>query len=376
MTSVYVNDYVSDIPLKRPAETFVDDPASFEEVSISELEFDLSHDIKDINKLHIFHAVAVLKSMLTDLIRLGENKELFDEFRREQLQKNSINVDELLTSETTSPEPSASFHDDDLPLPVETLRPSGPYRLPSVDYLGIPPVPDVNDVLNRLPDVSLPVSPVPELDTEASDSDSLLKADTSAVFISTESLLKLTSLDVVSNPVTEHNSKRLNKEVKFHTNQKTKQQAEHLLKAFSLAKAPPITIEQFLLRIKTYLPSISVSVYIHSAYMLFKLCVLLDVTKYTHLNVYRFILALLRCLVKTLEDIYQKQKSYATVGGVDLKDLRKIEVSFLYLFNFKLMCSEFILNHFLVNDYVALRKFCREKLGPDTNRTAAESEDN
>ena len=46
ISSVYVNEYVSDIPLKRPAETFVDDPASLDEVLLDELEFDLSHDIK------------------------------------------------------------------------------------------------------------------------------------------------------------------------------------------------------------------------------------------------------------------------------------------------------------------------------------------
>ncbi|WPK23763.1 hypothetical protein PUMCH_001009 [Australozyma saopauloensis] len=363
MASNYTNDFVSDIPLKRPAETFVDDPESLDEVSMDELEFDLSHDIKDINKLHIFHALAVLNAMLADLIWLGSNRELFEKFRREQLEKNSIDVDELSESSKTEPEQTTSFHDDDLPLPVESFRPKAPIRFPSVDYLGIPPVPDVDAILNRLPEISLPVTPIPEEeDVESSDNDLLKSGTLEGGFISTESLLKTTSFDVISNPISEHSCKRLNKEVLFHMNPKTKQQAEHLLKAFTLAKAPPISVEDFLLRIRQYLPSISVSVYIHSAYMLYKLCVLLDVTQFTHLNVYRFILALLRCSVKKLEDIYQKQKSFATVGGVDLKDLCKIEVSFLYLFNFKLMCSEFILNQFLVKDFVSLRKFCRTNL--------------
>ncbi|KAM9916768.1 hypothetical protein OXX80_013491 [Metschnikowia pulcherrima] len=92
--------------------------------------------------------------------------------------------------------------------------------------------------------------------------------------------------------------------------------------------------------------------------MIYKLCVLLDVVTLTPLNVYRFILASLRCSTKKLEDVHQKQKSFATVGGVAPKDLGKIEVSFLYLLNFKLVVSEHILDRFLTKDFVALRAFC------------------
>ena len=361
ISSVYVNEYVSDIPLKRPAETFVDDPASLDEVLLDELEFDLSHDIKDINKLHVFHAVAILNAMVLDLIRLSSDRALFDRFRREKLKAYSIDLDEL----STVAELSASFHDDDLPLPVESIGPLGSYQMPSVDYLDTQPVPEVADTLNARPKL-LPDSPV---QADDSDGESLSgEKKTDGVFILTESLLKLTSFDMIANPITEHNHKRLYKEVLFHSNTKTRQQAEHLLKAFALAKVPRLTVEQFLLRIKTYLPNISVSVYIHSAHMLFKLCVLLDVAPLTHLNVYRFILALLRCLIKTLEDVYQTQESFATVGGVALKDLCKIEVSFLYLFNFKLMCSEFILDHFLMEEFVALRRFCRQNLPPEETK--------
>lgn len=364
--STYKNEFVSDILLKRPTETFVDDPSTLAEVSLEELEFDFTHDIKNINTLHIFHALAVLNAMLHDLIRLGEDQDLMLKFRRKQLKLNSIDLDELSIANDES-KLSANFHDDDLPLPVESFNSHSSCGRQSVDYPDLPQVPDVEEVLNRLPDLNLPSSKSIdglEWDEDVCSSETSLKSpgETDLAFISTESLIKLTSLNILSNPITEHNCKRLSKEVIFHMNPKTKQQAEHLLKAFMLAKAPPITIEQFLTRIKTYLPSISVSVYIHSAYMIYKLCVLLGITQITNLNVYRFILALLRCLVKKLEDIYQKQKSFATVGGVDLKDLCKIEVSFLYLFNFKLMCSEDILNQFLVKDFVALRKFCRENL--------------
>lgn len=350
--AAYTNKYVSDIPLKRPPETFVDDPALLEEISIGELEFDLANDVKDINRLHVFHAIKVFHTMLEDLIRLGEDRPRFDRFRRETLEVYSIDLDIVLGQLQDDAYPCAGFHDDDLPLPVDP-----PSVLSAEVYSAnaLPPASPGAEETARADEASL--SP-PLRCTESSDT-----LDTpSGAFISTELLIQLTLLDVLSDPISAHNNERLRKEVMFHMKPKIKAQAEHLTKCFGLAKAPPITLEQFLIRIKTYLPSVSVSVYIHSAYMLFKLCVLLDVVQLTPLNVYRFILALIRCLTKKLEDIHQRQKSFATVGGVMLKDLSKIEMSFLYLFNFKLMVSEYMLNHFLTTEFMALRKFCRENL--------------
>lgn len=321
MTSVYKNKYVSDIPLKRPQETFVDEPDSLDEVSLHDLEFDLANGIKNIGNLHAFHAVAVFKTLLEDLIFLGANKDALCRFRRQQLGLYSLDLDVLHAASLGSP-------------------------------VSISPVTG-----NLNPD-SPPDSDQGEDDESTEMRSSSLEEQSG--FISTESLVQTTSLDSPQDIITCHNIERLRQEVLFHMAPKVQQQAGHLLRCFSLAKAPPITIEQFLVRIKTYLPSISVSVYIHSAYMIYKLCVLLDVVELTPLNVYRFILALLRCLTKKLEDVYQKQKSFATVGGVALKELCKIEVSFLYLFNFKMVVSEYILNHFLATDFIALREFCND----------------
>lgn len=349
-TQTYTNKYVSDIPLKRPPETFVDEPSLLEEISLPELEFDLTNDVKDINRLHVFHAIAVMNTMLNDLIRLGADRQLFDTFRRQHLESYSIDVDVLLgqihDDLSLASDKSVSgtgFHDDDLPLPVDT--PAALLR---------------NNLFPSSPVLLELLSPSPQLKDSCDD---LSTPDERAgAFISTELLIQSTSLDMLADPITAHSNERLRKEVMFHMKPKIKVQAEHLVKCFALAKAPPLSIEQFLLRIKTYLPSVSVSVWIHSAYMIFKLCVLLDVVLLTPLNVYRFILALIRCLTKKLEDIHQRQKSFATVGGVMLKDLCKIEVSFLYLFNFKLVVSEYILNHFLTQEFMALRTFCREHL--------------
>lgn len=417
----YTNQYILDIPLKRPQETFVDDPELYDEVLSKELEFDLEHGVKDINRLHVFHAIAVLHGVLVDLIALQKDETAFREFRAAQLAKYGLNMEALEHEEGPS-----GFHDDDLPKPVslcgdenktdlsglqgnfDDLKAPGSSRnddeqnpeisvshdrsfesvndalngadLDSSSDLGTQPrkprfssleaalagVSGVSDDLTENPNLDDPHSALASPSTEIKEPE----------FISTELLVQTTSLEKVPNPITAHSSSRLRKEVIFHNAPKTKAQAEHLVRCFGLAKPPPISIEEFLLRINKYSPSVSVSVYIHSAYLLFKLAVLLDVVTFTELNVYRFILALIRSLTKKCEDVYQKQKSFAMVGGMALKDLGKIEVSFLYLCNFKLVVSEFILNDFLKNNFVDLRRFCRERFSEkeDQNMDEAEGE--
>lgn len=374
-TSPYHNKYVSDIPLKRPQETFVDDPCLLEEVLLADLEFDLANNIKDINRLHVFHAIAVFSAVLHDLIRLSGDRALFDLYRAQRLDAYQIHMDSL---ENDLLNEKSGFHDDDLPLPLDP--PHEPHLEASLEATLEPGL-DKSESFVSLPDKNESYGLSPRLEINKLGSDDFSTSSASEVddlvidfaskappgaFISTELLIQTTSLDVLADPITVHSNERLKREVLYHMTPKIKQQAEILVRCFGLAKAPPVTIEQFLARIKQYSPLVSVSVYIHSAYMLFRLCVLLDVMQLTPLNVYRFILALIRCLTKKLEDIHQKQQNFATVGGVAPKDLRKIEVSFLYLINFKLVVSEYILNQFLAKEFVALRAFCREHF-PEPN---------
>ena len=367
MTAAYTNKYVSDIPLKRPQETFTDDPGSLDEVCLKDLVFDLANDVKDVNKLHSFHAVAIFQSLLEDLIHLGENRDAFVRFRRQQLELYSLDIDDL-QAEARQPKL------DESPPELHELSCDGPLPVVDQHHVQITDIPGILSVLPDTPEQNLDTTAtepnralmsqenasVQSLVTQSTDTENEKENDVGKglKLILTELLVQTTSLDIPLDPITCHNIARLRREVLFHMQPKVQTQAEHLLRCFSLAKAPPISIAQFLVRIKTYSPSISVSVYIHSAYMIYKLCVLLDVVTLTPLNVYRFILALLRCLTKKLEDVHQKQKSFATVGGVAPKDLGKIEVSFLYLLNFKLVVSEHILDRFLTKDFVALRAFC------------------
>lgn len=398
----YTNQYILDIPLKRPAETFVDDPKLFDEVLSRELEFDLEHGVKDINRLHVFHAIAVLHGVLENLILLQKDEAAFREFRAAQLAKYGLNLDDLEREEG-----SAGFHDDDLPKPVslegdgvlestkgsegnfEALSvPEGRFfkddEISSVDYRGSEgangaAVPQTEPAVEkdqiprkaRFSNLEAALESIsgssddsfmkPNLEEPQSALDSPRTEPNEPEFISTELLVRTTSLERVSNPITAHSSSRLRKEVLFHNASKTKAQAEHLVRCFGLAKPPPVSIKDFLLRINKYSPSVSVTVYIHSAYLLFKLAVFLGLVNFTELNVFRFILALIRSLTKKCEDVYQKQKNFAMVGGMELRDLGKIEVSFLYLCNFKLVVSEFILNDFLKQNVVDLGRFCRER---------------
>ncbi|OBA21323.1 hypothetical protein METBIDRAFT_11857 [Metschnikowia bicuspidata var. bicuspidata NRRL YB-4993] len=405
MTSTYTSKDVADIPLKRPQETFVDDPGSLDEVNIDDLVFRLAHDIKGINSLHSFHAVAVLKAVLEDLILLGAHRDARREFRRSQLQQYSLDLQELQEPPGAGPQDCGSFPDG---APGHSLPGPGRPGFSAVD-LSLAGEPVISESTRPMSQEDASVQSLVAADAgnddtggsgtalfESAGSDSALLenagsdsallesagtgtagtetalaetalaetagAEAQAGFISTESLVQTTSLDRVQDPITCHSIQRLRDEVLFHLAPKIRQQALHLLRCFELARPPPISLGQFLGRIQTYLPSISVSVYIHSAYMLYKLCVLLDVVELTQLNAYRLVLGLLRCLTKKLEDVYQKQKSFATVGGVALDELSKIEVSFLYLSNFKIIVSEHMLNQFLTVEFPALREYSRDRV--------------
>lgn len=373
MSSTHINRYVSDIPLKRPSETFIDDPTSLAETSLQELEFDFSNAIKDINRLHVFHAIAILKGVLEDLIHLSENPDLLNQFHEQQLRAHNIDihakaediddrVDGSHAGSTLLPDNALAVDLSDMD--VSIAAPESYVSLSEAAKIGIDGAmlgallsvssEKEDEVLEENMEENMAEN-MEEILDKVNTSGSRLEGE----FISTESLVQSTSLDMVMNPITSHSTERMENEVKFHRNPKVQQQSEHLQKVFGLAKAPGVTIEEYLLRIQKYAPSVSISVYIHSAYLLYKLCVLLKAIPVTRLNVYRLVAALIRCLTKKLEDVHQRQKLFAQVVGVEPKELCKLEVSFLYLCNFKLVVSEYILNHFLTNDFIALRNFCR-----------------
>ncbi|KAG5421387.1 hypothetical protein I9W82_000477 [Candida metapsilosis] len=165
-------------------------------------------------------------------------------------------------------------------------------------------------------------------------------------------------------PTTKSNyAKSILSEVDY-AQQKTNTHSTQLVKVFQLIKTPSLPIDQFLLRIKQYSPSISIPAYLHSIYILFKLTTLLSTVSLTTNNSYRFVIGSLRTCTKLLDDVYQKQSNFTHVVGVGLRDLSKIEVNFVYLinFNFNLQCLEQTLARFLQVEFVQLCQFMKLEL--------------
>ncbi|KAK6455168.1 cyclin-domain-containing protein [Scheffersomyces xylosifermentans] len=360
----YVKD-LSDIPLKPPQETFVDDPESLDEIFIDDLIFDLQHGLKNINKLHVYHAIFILSKSLQYIIRLQSDPVLFAQFKNQQLAKYKLDLSRNNEYREFTKVSSDSVRSNTPPLspPLKFAKLSQPpYPITAFKET----TPDSLSNEEATPD-SLETQEQEQRENEKNDDSSIRDADDNesdenieGPYIPIEELVDGATFEPVANPITDLDLVKFKQEVLYNQDAKRIEQNQHLLKIFNLVKVPPLSIDQFLLRIKTYSSSISVSAYIHSASMMFKLCILLDIIPLSAMNVYRFILASIRCSTKKLEDVYQKQKSFATVGGVSPKDLYRLEVGFLYLCNFKLVIGEVNLNNYLTDEFLELHKFVKE----------------
>ncbi|CAH2353351.1 hypothetical protein CLIB1423_10S03004 [[Candida] railenensis] len=366
-----------EVHLKPTNETFVDEPTSLQDVGIEELVFDLENNIKNINKLHVYHAMCIFKTNLEDIIKLQSNEELFRKYRRETFEKYDIDTSieeverrdsdcsndessELGSGSNCSSEEISSNKDDynfggiggisskitsmsTPPQRSDTSPDSSPLKFARLNdnFAEIPLLKETTP--DSLEDSEIyPNEPVPE-----------------GPYVAIEELIKNSNIeDSLEQKISF--KEELENELRYNNSKKIKSQNLHILKSFGLAKKPSLSIEEFLIRLQTYSPSISVSVYIHSAVMIYKLCILLNVVQLTELNVYRFILGSIRCSTKKLEDLYQKQKAFSTVGGVSQRDLFKIEVGFLYLTNFKIVVDEKRLQAFLEGSFLELRRFMKE----------------
>ncbi|CAH6719058.1 hypothetical protein CLIB1444_01S20538 [[Candida] jaroonii] len=314
-----------ELPLKIHQETFTDEPKEINDVNIHDLAINIGDNVKDINSLHLVEAIAILLHSLEDIIKLNDHGDLLQQFRRQQLKKRNIDLDHHRQQSITIDSSSSEDSTTDIRKPTPPNSP--PAKVLKVD----------NDfaLKERTPD-----SLIEEHD-----------------LITIEQLLQSTNIDDINtidfDDITE--------EYQYYQNMKIVEQNQHVIKNFNLIQPPDLSIEQFLNRIKTYSPSTSVSCYIHATLLIFKLSVLHDVLPLTLCNVHRIILASIRCSTKKLEDIYQKQKTFATVGGVTLKDLYRIEVGFLFLCNFRLVVGEDSLNNYL-KEFTDLRDFVKRNI--------------
>ncbi|KAI1324078.1 cyclin-domain-containing protein [Xylariaceae sp. FL0255] len=109
-------------------------------------------------------------------------------------------------------------------------------------------------------------------------------------------------------------------------------------KFFSKAP-PPISIEDYLLRIHRFCP-MSTAVYLATSFYIFRLAVEERAIPVTRRNCHRLLLAGLRVAMKALEDLSYPHAKIAKVGGVSEVELARLEISFCFLAGFELVVDE------------------------------------
>lgn len=109
-------------------------------------------------------------------------------------------------------------------------------------------------------------------------------------------------------------------------------------KFFSKAP-PPISIEDYLVRIHRFCP-MSTAVYLATSLYIFRLAVEERAIPVTRRNCHRLLLAGLRVAMKALEDLSYPHAKIARVGGVSEVELARLEISFCFLVGFELVVDE------------------------------------
>ncbi|KAK9423019.1 hypothetical protein SUNI508_04686 [Seiridium unicorne] len=102
---------------------------------------------------------------------------------------------------------------------------------------------------------------------------------------------------------------------------------------------PPISIEEYLMRIHRWCP-MSSAVYLATSFYIFRLGVEERAIPVTRRNCHRLLLAGLRVAMKALEDLSYPHAKFAKVGGVSELELARLEISFCFLAGFELVVRE------------------------------------
>ena len=122
---------------------------------------------------------------------------------------------------------------------------------------------------------------------------------------------------------------------------------QHLAVArkFYSKKPPPISLDEYLMRLHRYCP-MSTGVYLATSLYIHRLAIVQKLLPVTPRNVHRLVLAGLRVTMKALEDLSYPHSRFAKVGGVSEAELGRLEVSFCFLMNFEFrVTSEMLLEH-------------------------------
>ncbi|EXJ78251.1 hypothetical protein A1O3_09412 [Capronia epimyces CBS 606.96] len=108
-----------------------------------------------------------------------------------------------------------------------------------------------------------------------------------------------------------------------------------LARKFYSKRPPPISIEEYLMRMHKYCPT-STAVYLASSLYITRLAVREKILPVTPRNVHRLLLACLRVAMKALEDLSWPHGRISKVGGVSEAELGRLEITFCYLADFNL----------------------------------------
>lgn len=120
-----------------------------------------------------------------------------------------------------------------------------------------------------------------------------------------------------------------------------------ITRKFYSKKPPPISIEDYLIRIHKFCP-MSTGVYLATSVYIHRLAVEERAIPVTRRNCHRLLLAGLRVAMKALEDLSYPHRRFSKVGGVSENELARLEISFCFLANFELRTTkEMLLDHAL-----------------------------
>lgn len=122
-------------------------------------------------------------------------------------------------------------------------------------------------------------------------------------------------------------------------------QLDAITRKFYSKKPPPISLEEYLMRLHRYCP-MSTAVYLATSLYIFRLAVVEKIIPVTSRNVHRLVLGGLRVAMKALEDFSYPHRRFAKVGGVSETELGRLEVNFCFITNFELRIDrEGLLEH-------------------------------
>lgn len=127
-----------------------------------------------------------------------------------------------------------------------------------------------------------------------------------------------------------------------------------IARKFWSKRPPPISLEDYLMRMHKYCP-MSTAVYLATSYYISRLVVHDRILPVTPRNVHRLLLAGLRVAMKALEDLSWPHARFSKVGGVSESELGRLEITFCFLMDFTLKVDEAM----LVREADSLARTCR-----------------